>query len=93
MHGKTVLITGADGGIGRHTVQGIASQGARVIIACLDARQAEPVRDEIAGQTRNEHIEVMQLDLASQADIRRFAAAFTQRYGSLFLECLQTGAL
>ncbi len=77
MRGKTVLITGADGGIGRHTVQGIALQGAHVIMACIDARKAGPVRDEISWQTRNEHIDVMQLDLASQDDIRRFAAEFT----------------
>jgi len=83
MRGKTVLITGADGDIGRHTVQGIALKGARIVMACLDARQAGPVRDEIVGQTRNEHIDVMQIDLASQADIRRFAAEFTARYERL----------
>ena len=83
MHGKTVLITGADGDIGRCTTQGIALKGARIIMACLDAQLAEPVRDEIVRQTGNNDIEIMQLDLASQADIRRFAAEFAARYDRL----------
>lgn len=83
MRGKTVLITGADGDIGRHTVKGIALRGARIIMACLDAASAEPVCRCIIDQTRNPDITVMQLDLASQADIRRFAAAFAAAYDSL----------
>jgi retinol dehydrogenase-12/retinol dehydrogenase-13 len=73
MHGKTVLITGADGDIGRHTVQGIALKGAHIIMACLDTKLAEPVRDAIVRDTGNTDIEIMQLDLASQENIRSFA--------------------
>jgi NAD(P)-dependent dehydrogenase (short-subunit alcohol dehydrogenase family) len=83
MHGKTVLITGADGDIGRHTVQGIALKGAHIIMACLDAKQAEPVRDEIVRETGNTDIEIMQLDLASQADIRRFVEEFNTKHSNL----------
>jgi NAD(P)-dependent dehydrogenase (short-subunit alcohol dehydrogenase family) len=83
MQGKTVLITGADGDIGRNTVQGIALRGARIVMACLNAQLAEPVRNEIIRQTGNNDIEIMQLDLASQADIRRFAAEFAARYDRL----------
>jgi NAD(P)-dependent dehydrogenase (short-subunit alcohol dehydrogenase family) len=83
MKGKTVLITGADGDIGRNTVKGIALKGARIIMACIDAKQAEPVRDAIIAETQNSNIEIMQLDLASQADIRRFADEFTAKYTTL----------
>ena len=83
MQGKTVLITGADGGIGRNTVHGIALRGARIVMACLNAQLAEPVRNEIIRQTGNSDIEIMQLDLASQTDIRRFAAEFAARYEHL----------
>jgi NAD(P)-dependent dehydrogenase (short-subunit alcohol dehydrogenase family) len=83
MQGKTVLITGADGDIGKNTVKGIALKGARIVMACLDAQLAEPIRNEIVRQTGNKDIEIMQLDLASQADIRRFAAEFAARYDRL----------
>jgi len=83
MKGKTVLITGADGDIGRNTVHGVALKGARIVMACLDAQRAEPVRDAIIRQTGNNDIEIMQLDLASQTDIRRFAAEFAARYDRL----------
>lgn len=83
MKGNTVLITGADGDIGRNTVKGIALKGARIVMACIDAKQAEPVRDEIIAETHNSNIEIMQLDLASQADIRRFAEVFMAKYSSL----------
>ncbi len=83
MKGKTVLITGADGDIGRNTVKGIALKGARIVMACIDAKQAEPVRDEIIAETHNSNIEIMQLDLASQADIRRFVDEFSAKYTTL----------
>jgi NAD(P)-dependent dehydrogenase (short-subunit alcohol dehydrogenase family) len=83
MQGKTILITGADGDIGRNTVQGIALKGARIVMACIDAKQAEPVRDEIIAETHNSNIEIMQLDLASQAGIRRFADEFIAKYTTL----------
>jgi NAD(P)-dependent dehydrogenase (short-subunit alcohol dehydrogenase family) len=83
MQGRTVLITGADGDIGRNTVQGIALKGARIVMACIDVKQAEPVRDAIIEETQNSNIEIMQLDLASQADIRRFAEEFIAKYTTL----------
>lgn len=83
MQGKTVLITGADGDIGRCTTQGIALKGARIVMACLDVQLAEPVRDTIVRETGNTNIEIMQLDLASQTNIRRFAAEFAAGYDRL----------
>lgn len=83
MQRKTVLITGADGDIGRCTTKGIALTGARIVMACLNAQLAEPVCGEIIRQTGNRDIKIMQLDLASQTDIRRFAAVFAARYDRL----------
>ena len=38
MHGKTILITGADGDIGRNTTKGIAEKGSETssYLACAD---------------------------------------------------------
>jgi len=80
MQGKTVLITGADGDIGRNTTKGIAQKGAHIIMACINADLAKPVCDEIIKETGNDHIEIMQLDLSSQSNIRNFAENFISRY-------------
>lgn len=44
MNGKTVLITGANGGIGRETAKDIAKRGARVILACRNLTAANEVK-------------------------------------------------
>ncbi len=80
MKGKTVLITGADGDIGRNTTKGIAEKGAQIIMACIDLEQAKPVLDKIVKETNNNNIELMQLDLSSQSNIRNFAENFISKY-------------
>lgn len=44
MEGKTVLITGANGGIGRETAKDIAKRGARIILACRNLNAANEVK-------------------------------------------------
>lgn len=44
MEGKTVLITGANGGIGRETAKDLARRGARVILACRNLDAANEVK-------------------------------------------------
>jgi NAD(P)-dependent dehydrogenase (short-subunit alcohol dehydrogenase family) len=83
MQGKTVLITGADGGIGRNTTKGIAQKNARIIMACIDVDLAKPVLDEIIKETNNKDIEIMHLDLSSQSNIHKFAENFISKYSSL----------
>lgn len=73
MDGKTVIITGANGGIGKETAKEIAKRGAKVIMACRNEISAKKARDEIVDSTKNENIIVKQLDLSSQKSIRKFA--------------------
>lgn len=44
MKGKTVLITGANSGIGKETAKNIAERGARVILACRNIAAANQVK-------------------------------------------------
>ncbi|XP_006910313.1 retinol dehydrogenase 14 [Pteropus alecto] len=50
MHGKTVLITGANSGLGRATAAELLRMGARVIMGCRDRGRAE----EAAAQLRRD---------------------------------------
>jgi len=83
MQGKTVLITGANAGIGRETTRGLAKLGATIVMACRNLTKANPVAEAIKQETGNGQIEVMQLDVASLSSIREFAVRFGGKYQKL----------
>ncbi len=72
MAGRTVLITGGTGGIGRATAEGLAALGARVAITGRDAVRAEDTAREIRAAT-GAQVDVLVADLASQAEVRSLA--------------------
>ncbi|XP_069049512.1 retinol dehydrogenase 12 isoform X1 [Lepisosteus oculatus] len=73
LDGKTVLITGANTGIGKETARALAARGARVIIACRDVLKGVAVATEIRSDTGNQQVVVRRLDLADTQAIRHFA--------------------
>jgi NAD(P)-dependent dehydrogenase (short-subunit alcohol dehydrogenase family) len=83
MTGKTVLITGGTGGIGRATAVGLASLGARVGITGRDRERAEKAAAAIASESHNPAIEVFVADLSSQTEVRRLADEVLAAYPRL----------
>ncbi|XP_057210434.1 retinol-DH_like_SDR_c domain-containing protein isoform X3 [Triplophysa rosa] len=73
LDGKTVVITGANTGIGKETAHDLAMRGARIVMACRDLSRAEKAAAEIRRSTGNGHIVVRHLDLASLFSVRQFA--------------------
>lgn len=73
LDGKTVVVTGASGGIGKATALDLAKRHARVIMACRDLQKAELAAKDIRAQSGNGEVIVRKLDLASLKSVREFA--------------------
>src|SRR5690349_5093502 len=73
---QTMLITGANAGIGKAAAEALAGQGHRLYLACRSEEKTRPVIDEIARKTGNQEIRFLPLDLTSLASVRACAAAF-----------------
>ena len=83
MHGKTVLITGGTGGIGRAAAIGLASMGARVGITGRDRDRAERAAAAIVRESGNPAVDVFVADMSSQAEVRRLAGEVLSMYPRL----------
>ncbi len=73
---KVILITGANSGIGKAAAIQLARTGTTVILACRSAERGKQARDEIRAASGSAHVEMMLVDMASQASIRLFAQEF-----------------
>ncbi|GFN82369.1 reverse transcriptase [Plakobranchus ocellatus] len=71
--GKTVIITGANSGLGRAAAFELAKRKARVILACRSLSSAQATSKEIRTATGNSEIIPKELDLGSLKSIQKFS--------------------
>lgn len=70
---RTVVVTGANSGVGLTTAQTFAAAGARVILACRNVDKGKA-----AAATMADTVEVRALDLASLTSVREFAKSIDE---------------
>jgi retinol dehydrogenase 14 len=78
MAGRTVLVTGATGGIGRATALGLAALGAHLAITGRDRGSTQGAAGEVRAAGGGQ-VEVFVADLSSQSQVRRLAEEALQR--------------
>jgi NAD(P)-dependent dehydrogenase (short-subunit alcohol dehydrogenase family) len=93
MPGKTVLITGANQGIGKESAVQLASMGARVVIVARDAGKGRAAADEIATRSKSDAIELLIGDLSVVAETRRVAREFREKHDRLDVLLNNAGVL
>lgn len=79
MSGKTVLITGANSGIGLWTARGLAGLGAEIVVVCRDPDRGKSAQDELASVAAVRPA-LLLADLSVQDSIRQLAAEVRSRY-------------
>lgn len=75
--GRTIVVTGANTGIGRVTAESLAKQGARVVLACRSEDKTRPVLEGIRGSGGK--AEFVALDLGDLESVRRAAKTLLDR--------------
>jgi NAD(P)-dependent dehydrogenase (short-subunit alcohol dehydrogenase family) len=73
---KTVLITGANTGIGRATATALAERGASVVFAGRSEAKTRPVIEEISARPGNRALRFIALDLGNLDAVRACASSF-----------------
>lgn len=75
--GKTIMITGASSGIGKHAAFELARMGADLVLVCRNPDKAEQVRHQIRERGGDPgKVDLIIADLASMAQVRRAAGEF-----------------
>ena len=76
---RTVLVTGATGGIGKATALGLAGMGAHVAIVGRDPERTEAAARDIREAGGSVDVDAFVADLSSQAEVRRLADDLLRR--------------
>ncbi|KAI9464793.1 NAD-P-binding protein [Russula earlei] len=81
--GKTVIITGGNGGIGKETARVLLSKGAKVYIASRSEHKSQQAIEELKRDTGKDAVFFIKLDLADLVSVKAAAEDFIRRESQL----------
>jgi NAD(P)-dependent dehydrogenase (short-subunit alcohol dehydrogenase family) len=81
--GRTILITGANSGLGLRSAEGLAGAGAKVLMACRNATKAAAAQQQVAAKATGPAPEVVPLDVSDLDDVAACAARLVDDLGHI----------
>ena len=83
LQGKVAVITGGASGMGLATAHRFIDEGARVIVADLNAANGEVAMEECAQRGQADKARFVQADVSSEDDVRRMVELAVAEFGQL----------
>jgi NAD(P)-dependent dehydrogenase (short-subunit alcohol dehydrogenase family) len=92
-HGRTVVITGANSGIGLAAAKVLAARGAAVVLAGRDLGRTAAAAEQVSAAAAGAAAETAELDLASLDSVRKAAADISARFPRIDLLINNAGVM
>lgn len=83
LENKTVIVTGANAGIGKAAAIQLAQLGAHVVMMSRNAERGEKAVNDVRSASNSERVELILVDMASQHSVRRAVNEFLIRHSRL----------
>jgi NAD(P)-dependent dehydrogenase (short-subunit alcohol dehydrogenase family) len=83
LSGKTIVVTGANSGIGLCAAEELAARGTHVILACRSREKGRVALERIRARRADADVVLESLDLSSLASVRAFAELVRGRHARL----------
>lgn len=92
---RTVLVTGANSGLGYEATEAFARNGATVVMACRSIERGEQAAQEIREtiDSTSVTLDVRECDLASLSSVAEFATGVRDEYNELHVLCNNAGVM
>jgi len=93
MDGETVVVTGANSGLGYEGAKAFADAGATVVMACRSEERGEAAATDIRRTVRGGHLAVRVCDLADLDSIAAFTEGFRAEADGIDVLCNNAGVM
>jgi NAD(P)-dependent dehydrogenase (short-subunit alcohol dehydrogenase family) len=93
MDGETVVVTGANSGLGYEGAKAFADAGATVVMACRSEERGEAAATDIRRSVRGGHLAVRVCDLADLDSIAAFTEGFRAEADGIDVLCNNAGVM
>ncbi|ADJ13534.1 oxidoreductase [Halalkalicoccus jeotgali] len=93
LSGSTIVVTGANSGLGYEATRAFARKGGHVVMACRSEERGEEAAGSIREDFPAASLSVHECDLGDLDSVRRFAAEFEATYPALHVLCNNAGVM